>query len=148
MNTHANLTSRGEWQFDPSPGQLPAARHTLRDWLCGAGFTGRAAEDAILVASELISNGVLHDGGGAIVLRAELEPGQLCLEVVTVDHPPGDRPPWLELLRDPLEGGLGLHIVEALTSHLAIDTDGASRRVSCAFPVKDPGSLKLRPNSV
>ncbi|HWD07749.1 MAG TPA: ATP-binding protein [Actinomycetota bacterium] len=148
MKTHANLTSTAEWHFDPSPGQLPAARHTLRDWLYGIGFTGKAAEDAILVASELISNGVLHDGGGEIVLRAELEPGQLCLEVVTIDHPPGARPPWLELLRDPLEGGLGLQIVEALTCHLAIDTDGASRRVSCAFPVKVPGGEKLRPNSV
>lgn len=138
MNNHAGqLMSTAEWRFDPSPDQLPAARRRLRNWLDDAGFARDVTDDAVLVAAELISNGVLHDGGGAITVRTGIEPGQLRLEVITLDHPVDAQPPWLQRLRDPAkdEGGLGMRIVEALTCQLAIDHTEGIRRVACAFPV-------------
>ncbi|MGH2719017.1 MAG: ATP-binding protein [Actinomycetota bacterium] len=137
-NLTTKLTAGAAWRFDPSPDQLPAARHALRAWLDSAGFAPEVAEDAVLVAAELIGNGVLHDGGGPITVRAAREPGQLRIEVLTIDHPFVFPPPWLERLRSPFhdEGGLGLKIVEALTCHLAIDRHDGARRVSCALPVE------------
>ena len=138
MKNHADQhTSTAEWRFDPSPDQLPAARHRLRSWLDDAGVAREVTDDAVLVAAELISNGVLHDGGGAITVRTGIEPGQLRLEVITLDHPADAQPPWLQQLRDPAkdEGGLGMRIVEALTCQLALDHTEGIRRVACAFAV-------------
>ena len=47
---------------------LSSVRHTVLDWLAGAGFRGEGAHDVLVVVSELVTNGVIHDGGDDIEL--------------------------------------------------------------------------------
>jgi anti-sigma B factor antagonist len=65
-----------ERRFPPQPAELPAARAALRAWLRDVGVDGvNATADVLVVASELVTNGVFHDGGDLITLRADWHDG-------------------------------------------------------------------------
>jgi anti-sigma regulatory factor (Ser/Thr protein kinase) len=121
--------ARVEWRFEPRLDQLRVARAALRAWFEARGLSRELTSDAVLVISELVTNGVIHNGHGPITVRAEDREAGIMLEVITVDHPTGQAPSWPR--RDPAEGGHGLHIVEALTEDYAVSRDGPRRTVSC-----------------
>jgi anti-sigma regulatory factor (Ser/Thr protein kinase) len=78
-------------------------------------------DDALLLASELVSNAVLHagcDSGDTIEMIAELEPRTLRITVVDVARP-GDTP---ALREGPITGigGMGLRLVHTLAQRWGI----------------------------
>jgi len=79
------VMARREWRFEPRAEQLPHARAVLRKWLDARGIPQSVTTDALLIASELVTNGVVHDGAGLITMRAEATEDNLRLEVVTTD---------------------------------------------------------------
>jgi anti-sigma regulatory factor (Ser/Thr protein kinase) len=120
-----------ERRLPPEPQEVPPARAALRAWLEAAGVEDQeAAFDVLVVASELVTNGVFHDGGDMITVRAQLDAEEVVLEVTTIDSAPG-----LEShtrgFQDPLDGGRGLAIVRAFSKGLAITRRGASRVTRC-----------------
>jgi anti-sigma regulatory factor (Ser/Thr protein kinase) len=90
------------------PGRADQVRHVRR--AVTAHLTGcPAANDAVLIASELASNAILHSRsrGGQFTIRAELHPDHVLIEAQDLGgpwrpRPSGDRPH-------------GLTVVEALT---------------------------------
>jgi anti-sigma regulatory factor (Ser/Thr protein kinase) len=121
-----------EWRFEPRLDQLRVARSLLGSWLGGLGIAESLLSDAVLVVSELVTNGVVHDGGGPISLRAQVSGDDVRLEVITLERPDGHRPPpEIARIRDAGEGGQGLRIVNALTSDFSVRLDGQQRHVSC-----------------
>ena len=126
-----------ERTFPPEPGQLPGARAALRAWLDHAGVAGEdAISDVLVVSSELVTNGVLHDGGGMITLRVEMREGDVCLEVTTVDHLPGRRPTYRDV-EESADGGRGLDVVHALSRGYAIVRSDQERVTRCKITTSE-----------
>ena len=124
-----------ERKFRPVLAELPGARGALRAWLRDVGVDGEdAAADVLVVTSELVTNGVFHDGGDLITVRANKRDGEVAVEVTTVDHPPGHRPPDRDLA-DPLDGGRGLVIVKAFSHDFAVVHDDDQRVTTCRVTV-------------
>ena len=119
-----------EYRCDPQPDCVTRVRHALARWLEAARVHGERAYDALLVATELVTNGVLHDGGDHVTFRAWRGRDSVSIEVHTVDSA-GPPPAYLRRVDDPLEGGRGMILVEALTDEHAIHVAGAERTVSC-----------------
>ena len=116
--------------FDPAPEGVPHTRHALRAWLDECGVDVDVGHIALLVASELTTNGVLHDGGAKVTLHAEIDTHGIVLAVDTVDRPEPPPVPLRSVL-DPFEGGRGLPLVEELTDEFEILVDGPRRRTWC-----------------
>jgi anti-sigma regulatory factor (Ser/Thr protein kinase) len=115
----------------PQPDALPPARAALRRWLHDVGVGDEdAAADVLLVTSELVTNGVFHDGGDLITLRADRQACDVSIEVTTVNHPPGHRPTYRDI-EDSAEGGLGLAIVQALSHDYRVSTHDDERVTTC-----------------
>jgi len=75
---------------------------------------GDYAEDAEMVASELVTNAITHAGGRSVGLEMTCMQGAGTLAIVVTD--PCPRPP---VKRDPGDGaehGRGLHLVQALST--------------------------------
>jgi anti-sigma regulatory factor (Ser/Thr protein kinase) len=124
-----------ERKFRPELAELPGARGALRAWLHDVGIDGDdAAADVLVVTSELVTNGVFHDGGDLITMRADKEDGEVAVEVTTVDHRPGHPPPDRDL-KDPLDGGRGLAIVRAFSHDLSVVHDDDRRVTTCRITV-------------
>lgn len=114
------------------PGGPDAARHARR--FLRAELSGRVPEavleDAVLLATELVANGVRHGGAGAedfVHLRVEGGPG-LRIEV----RDPGPSDPALVAPRSPdmaRGGGLGLHIVNQVSSRWGVGPAGTRTSV-------------------
>lgn len=103
----------------------------LRQWLGNVGKVGEEeSEDILLVASELVTNGVYHDGGDLITVRVERRQGKVAIEVTTVEHAPGRRPRYRDIT-DPLETGRGLSVVRSLSEGFSIIMRGDQRVTSC-----------------
>ena len=88
-------------------------RGVLRGWLSGS-IEERELDDAELVATELVSNSVRHAGLAThdiVRVRASALADVLLLEVEDdgLAGAPRRRPP------DPMAGGIGLNLVEALS---------------------------------
>ncbi|WP_217915912.1 ATP-binding protein [Miltoncostaea marina] len=88
------------------------------------GLPRRVLDDAAIVLSELVTNCVVHGGGGDIEVRLEVGP-TLRLEVG--DGGPGFTPGPLDMPLDGLQGGRGLPLVEALTARWGVDARGGFR---------------------
>jgi anti-sigma regulatory factor (Ser/Thr protein kinase) len=104
-----------EERFPRSVSAPRLARNGLVDWLGGA-LSHEGEERATMAVSELVTNAATH-GIGEIVMRADLDPSRLRVEVIDqgtgfVYDPPPD---GLEHLSQ-----LGLAIVHALTSRWGI----------------------------
>jgi anti-sigma regulatory factor (Ser/Thr protein kinase) len=120
-----------ERRFPPNPAELPPARAALRAWLHDVGIDGEdATSDVLVVTSELVTNGVFHDGGDLITLRAVRDDGDVSVEVTTVDHPPGRRPTYRDV-DESAEGGRGLEIVHALSHGYSVERRDHERVTAC-----------------
>jgi serine/threonine-protein kinase RsbW len=96
-------------------------RAVLRGWLAGR-VPERELGDAELVATELVANSIRHAGLGAsdvVRVRATEGDGVLHLEV---EDPGGGTPQRRE--PDPLHGGVGLNVVDALSLHWGVTGNG------------------------
>jgi anti-sigma regulatory factor (Ser/Thr protein kinase)/DNA-binding XRE family transcriptional regulator len=140
----------------PAAADAPAERSS---WTCSAAFPARAdqvgqaraflrrmlgdcpaAEDAVLICSELAANAVVHSAsarpGGRFVVRAEVREGDYAWVEVQDE---GGR--WAEG-EHPGHGGRGLAIVAALADYWDIRGDDTGRVVCARFdwPVNPPAS--------
>src|ERR1700687_1694283 len=104
-----------ELAVPPVAEAVPTARHRFQALLEGMGIAEAVRETAVLVVSELVTNGVIHDGGQDIILRAFIGDDDIRIEVLTADKPSG---PTADV-RPEEETGRGLSIVEAFTTGLA-----------------------------
>jgi anti-sigma regulatory factor (Ser/Thr protein kinase) len=122
-----------ERRFPPTPAELQPARTALRAWLHEVGVDGQdATADVLLVTSELVTNGVFHDGGDLITLRADRQgrEGDVSIEVTTVDHLPGRHPTYRDV-EGSSEGGRGLAIVHALSHDYSVVRRDKGRVTEC-----------------
>jgi anti-sigma regulatory factor (Ser/Thr protein kinase) len=91
----------------------------------------QSMDDACLLVSELVTNAFLH-GGGSPTVRANLDGGELFLSVSdTSSAQPVPRP--LGTADD--SGGLGLVIVQRLTSSWGADTVSGGKVVWARMPL-------------
>ena len=120
-----------ERKLPPQPGELPATRAALKEWLNEVGINEKdATADVLVVSSELVTNGVFHDGGDLITLRAERQDRDVSIEVTTVDHEPGHHPTYRDV-EDSAEGGRGLDIVQALSHDYSVVRHDHERVTAC-----------------
>jgi hypothetical protein len=94
----------------------------------------------LLVSSELATNGVLHDGGDLVILRADRQDCEVAIEVTTVDHLPGDRPTYRDV-QDSSRGGRGLAIVHALSHGYNVRRHDRERVTSCRVATSGPHQI-------
>jgi len=129
-----------ERKFPPRPAELPPARAALRAWLRDVGIDGEdATADVLVVSSELVTNGVFHDGGDLITLRADRQDRDVSIEVTTVDHLPGRRPSYRDV-EDSADGGRGLEIVHALSHGYRVVRHDHERVTECRVTTSDHDS--------
>jgi anti-sigma regulatory factor (Ser/Thr protein kinase) len=126
-----------ERKVRPDPGELPGTRAALRRWLRDVGVVGvDSTDDVLIVSSELVTNGVVHDGGALITMRAERLGHEVAIEVTTVDHLPGHRPTYRDV-EDSVDGGHGLEIVHALSHDYTVRRSDNERITACSVTTTD-----------
>jgi anti-sigma regulatory factor (Ser/Thr protein kinase) len=134
-----------ERKIPPQPGELPPARAALSAWLQDVGVDGKnATEDVLVVASELVTNGVLHDGGDLITVRADKQDHDVSIEVTTVDHRPGQHPTYRDV-EESTEGGHGLEIVHALSHGYSVQRSDNERVTECRVSTSDDDPASVVP---
>lgn len=108
----------------------------------GQSAGGAGADDALVVVSELVTNGVVHDGGDDIKLRVEEADRCLTIDVVTTPRPEG-LPPFPRPTADPNETGRGMTVVAALCQHVVTHNDSSGRRhVTCSIALDERGQVR------
>jgi len=117
VNRRMNLPSESGWLVQTYPGsilQVRAVRRFVRDSLA----EHPAAEETEIVASELVTNSVIHSAsclpGGRFVIRLAVIDKQRAGVVVTDEG--GPFCPSAEALGLDSESGRGLEVVQALSS--------------------------------
>jgi anti-sigma regulatory factor (Ser/Thr protein kinase) len=97
----------------PKSREAPVLARDAVDRLQGE-VPGEFVDDAKLLVSELVSNGVKYGGDGRIMLQIEADPTRVRAEIV--DQGSGFEPQTRANRRMALgdEGGWGLHLVETL----------------------------------
>lgn len=126
-----------ERRFPPEPAELPPTRAALREWLHGVGVDGEdATADVLVVTSELVTNGIYHDGGDLITVRAGRQDCAVSIEVTTVDHLPGRHPTYRDV-EDSSEGGRGLAIVRAFSHGYRVARQDDERVTTCRVMTND-----------
>ncbi|MEU6476886.1 ATP-binding protein [Streptomyces sp. NPDC047017] len=112
-----------------TPGAVSAARRRVRGVLGGWNLPPDAADDVLLVVSELVTNALVHARPPA-TLRLWRVPlaGRRAVHVEVTDPGPA-APPGSSPAPDPDEHGRGLGIVTALSARCGVrsDPDGTSR---------------------
>jgi len=130
------------WRVDPiGHDELRSTRKQLEEWLSGHQVE---LADVALVAAELLSNGA-RAARSSIVLTAELQPGQVVLEVS--DDGIGD--PGIEGLGRRLpppdsESGRGLYLVRALSADVSAMSTAEGTLVRCVVPVRGVNVVSRR----
>ncbi|MEU6851825.1 ATP-binding protein [Actinacidiphila alni] len=118
-------------------GEVSLARRkvvdSVRAW--GVPLDDETADTVRLVASELITNAVVH-GEGPVTVELHHRPGRLVIDVLD-DNPTAPSPSWA---RDDDENGRGLALVECLASRCAWEPAGRGKRVRAeiALPTATP----------
>jgi anti-sigma regulatory factor (Ser/Thr protein kinase) len=113
------------------PGGVEAAwtaREILTDRL-GKAARGDTMHDLHLLTTELVTNAVLHAGvgeAGTIELRVAAQPDRVR---VAVTDPGGDDTPVVQALDPEVPGGMGLFLVEQISSSWGVERapDGGNR---------------------
>jgi anti-sigma regulatory factor (Ser/Thr protein kinase) len=102
----ARPATRHQRTYPGRADQVAQVRHQIAADLAGC----PATNDAILIASELAANAILHgrSAGQSFTVRCHASPGQVRIEVEDIGGP------WRK--RDPGDRPHGLDIVQALTS--------------------------------
>jgi anti-sigma regulatory factor (Ser/Thr protein kinase) len=112
---------------------VPISRATVRAFLNEVGVPPSRVDGILLVVSELVTNGVIHDGGDDIVLRVDGEDHKdLKVEVVTADRLP-DQMPYDRKLVAREEAGRGLLIVDAFSDEVVTNEVEGRRETMCLF---------------
>jgi len=117
MMTARQTAVRYAGTFHGEPGQVGRVRDGLRAYLDDC----PRADDAVLIASELSANAVLHSAsrGESFTVQAEVLRDGILIEVEDLGGP------WLR--RSQEDGHRGLAIVTALSSGWGIETSGGCR---------------------
>jgi anti-sigma regulatory factor (Ser/Thr protein kinase) len=119
--------ARLQLRLAPVPSAPADARRAMAAWMTSIGASGRGTDDAVIVMSELVTNGLVHDGGDDIIVRADRIDGTLCIDVVTVPLRPGTAPyPRPNVGAD--ETARGMVILEALCREVTTTQDPSGRR--------------------
>ncbi|MCP9986354.1 MULTISPECIES: ATP-binding protein [Streptomyces] len=124
--------SAGEVRLPSRPESAAIARRltrcvVLRVWSLGP----QAAEDAVLLVSELVANAVLHTGAREVGLRMyRLRGGRIRVEV----RDPSRGLPCLMPARGTDVGGRGLRVVDELSERWGVDL--LPRGKSCWFELR------------
>jgi len=134
------LSQRGDWVpgadrsrvFEGRPDQVRVARAFVREGLCGH----QARDEAVLVASELVTNAVAHSasghpGGMFVVHLSELSACHVALIVTDLGGP---AVPRQRRASADAESGRGLSVVKSMTSMLEFFSDGQLRSVLAVIP--------------
>jgi anti-sigma regulatory factor (Ser/Thr protein kinase) len=129
--------ARIEIRLPPVPSSVPSARREVRAWLESLPVDPDTRDDVLVVLSELVTHGVLHDGGEhnggeVIAVSASGDPAGVSLEVDTA-HRANDSPsPWVyRELNDPSESGRGLSLVSALADSVVTVAGSGRRQIRC-----------------
>ena len=99
----------------PEPASVPAARQFVRAFLADEGVDAVLALPAVLLTSELVTNGVIH-AHTDLDLQAKVANGSLRVEVI--DR--GDGCPVPGRAAPDAEWGRGLSVVSALATHWGV----------------------------
>jgi anti-sigma regulatory factor (Ser/Thr protein kinase) len=132
----------------PDPAAVRQAREIVRRaltrWRVDA-----IADDVVLVASELVSNAVLHGVDGRGLPRGKLEFDLVSTgsHLVCTVSDPSPEPPVRRDSDEDATGGRGLQLIEALSMCWGWTPGGASRGKSvwAVFPLTETGGPGLRP---
>jgi anti-sigma regulatory factor (Ser/Thr protein kinase) len=120
----------------PTAEMLSSVRHTVLDWLAGAGYRGERADDVLVVVSELVTNGVIHDGGDDIELYLTKDDNGISIEVVTIGQRSVREARQVRGVTGMAESGRGLIVVDALTDALSIEDNRGRRHVICHVAIE------------
>jgi anti-sigma regulatory factor (Ser/Thr protein kinase) len=120
--------------YETAPRTVPRARHTVMATLIDAGLGIETIETAALLASELVSNVVLHSTSESYTLDVDIDLTRVHIEVGDGDDTFPLRP-----LREPsdVEHGRGLNLVDALASRWGVRSADTGKIVWFELPV-DP----------
>jgi anti-sigma regulatory factor (Ser/Thr protein kinase) len=116
------LGGRATIRLSPDPTSARVARQFVGDALKGWGTTDQV-ETAMLLTSELVTNAILHARTDiTVTLRGD---GPLTVTVLdqSVDGPSGRQ------VRDPLDSGGGLRLVDALAASWGVTTEERGKAV-------------------
>lgn len=102
--------------LDPRPTSVRLARHFVRDVLTRMG-AGHVIDVAVLLASELVTNAVLH-GHGFVRLSVEVRPDRTVRVTVHDGHasPPVERNSSVDDV-----SGRGMHLVDVLSERWGVE---------------------------
>lgn len=121
--------------FDASTASIRAARRWVRGVAEQAGASGQIIGDIELVASEIVSNSVVHGSGGEFTVSTSVVDGDLVLEVTS--HHAGheiQEPRHWEVAPVESFGGRGLSLVRALSAEAWVDDgDDGTVTIGCRF---------------
>ncbi|MFF0789304.1 ATP-binding protein [Streptomyces spiralis] len=112
-----------------TPGTVSAVRHRVSALLGAWDLPAEAADDVLLVVSELVTNALVHARPPATLRLWRLPvDGRRTVHVEVSDRGPA-APPGPAAAPDPDEHGRGLDIVTALSARCGVraDRDGTSR---------------------
>lgn len=111
------MCRHAEFQVPPEPRSVPSARDFCRDTLTGWGLS-EMVDDALIIVSELVTNGVLH-AGTPLRVNVSSETGNV--EIAVFDGSP--QAPVVRPLRDDLEGDLDALIADEAMTGLEDERD-------------------------
>jgi anti-sigma regulatory factor (Ser/Thr protein kinase) len=121
-----------ERRFGPIVQEIPNTRWALRAWLEAEEVPAETVRSILVVASELVTNGVMHAGGATITLRAFRSRADVSVEVRTAARPAGSAP-FSRASEGRLESGRGLLLVAGLADDHSVATEGGQRVDRCRF---------------
>jgi anti-sigma regulatory factor (Ser/Thr protein kinase) len=127
-----------ELRLPPITASVPISRRIVSAWLDSIDPSPAMRADALVITSELVTNGVLHDGGEEITLKAAGERSSITIEVVTSDRPISSAA-FDRRIADDDETGRGLAIVAALSNAVSTVEAQSRRHVRCHLA--GPGQL-------
>jgi phosphoserine phosphatase RsbU/P len=121
-----------------------AARRAVREALTGAGLEA-ILDDAVLLASELVTNAVVH-AGTQIELHLDIGPGSVLVEVI--DYRPGTLPALLGKPDTDREAGRGMLLLDAVAKEWGTRHFAGGKAVWFKLGLTDrvaPRPLPMRP---
>ncbi len=120
--------------FEAEVEHIRSARELVAETLASSGWPPAAVDRARLVVSELAANAVLH-AGTAFELRCSL-PAALQARLEVTDFAPGTVPQLRDLDRS-TPGGMGLRLVDAMTSEWGVEEHPQFKVVWCRMDAGD-----------
>ncbi|MGW3359811.1 ATP-binding protein [Streptomyces bungoensis] len=122
-----------------APASVGTARRVLRDLLAAWGVAEDTRDDAVLVASELVTNALVHAAGERIACRVRWAAGRVRVEVE--DQNRGSVRPVPRQSGPDDQNGRGLFLVDALTADWGVTAaPGRPARIVWAELTTPPGT--------